>query len=1211
MPNGRTSSRGLLEKLGDDGVGVQEWAKFHSDTKLWCTLCSKAVPIDHGGMWQVNQHISGDSHKKISQARFSTTQPKFEKVQESSSIQFFKKTPEIRSLEAECLWALKIAEEDWSFNSSDNTKLLFRRMFGEQAVHSFSAGHTKMSYIVRHGLSEAILNELKADINSSEGTFTFMLDETTTAQVKKQCDFLCRYWSEASDEVITRYVTSSFFAHTSAEALKNMVLDVFQSADIDIEKLSNLSLDGPNINKGLHRRVDAYLREGTNRSGLLDFHPCPLHKVHTGFHRGICTYGHDVENLAFELHSWFKISPCKREDFMLVSVEFCSEIVFAVFNRDEALFYRHVETRWLTLVPALEKVEERWDDAKKYFIEYLPSTKDFQKCTKSNKRYIKIVESLKKEKFLLIQIAFVVDVSSCFTSFLTVFQSEGPKIHVLYQAMKLLVKTLMLRFLKPEFVNGINGKELAKLDIGKKETHLELENIEIGSKTKRLMKNTLTAFEVKSERQKILQFYLSTVKFLQKKLSFDNMVIAAAACLHPDQRKNQITVRNIEYLAKRFDHVIAEKEVSQIKDEWKLYQADSNLDETKCRIDHYWGKVLKLKTLAGIYKYPTLRRLVKSVLTLHHGNADVERSLSDNKNTCTKDRIHLNDDTLIGLRRMKEYARSAGGAHNAVVTPEMIAGMKVAKQKNDERIHQEKKDKDMAAKKLEEAASLEKQKEEMIKNADKSKKSLEEKEREYTEVEGKVNDEFLLSKRMLDDANKSLKSAIEKNDMIGIKVASELLSAAQDKMKEVEDMGEKRKKDQESLCKKRKLTIDTMYTKIKQSCESRSLSKVRKVDDMLQEANEMTSVKESLTKERKDPIESVIPSSKTKKKNSSAEKDVKKKVTQKDEKKGELLKKTKVKSKVDSGKRNIFSSLLSGRKRSENPNKEPKLIKKKSKKTEKCDKGKLFRQSMLKKTIDLTTVDHLPIKEEKIHNSYPITPEGKIYNDLKSLYLSWPSTVEEMFKLYSEELSTLLQTDAPRLEGKGTHGPSMQWMTQEYKDKGFLALESTGDGNCLFNCISIFLCGDESKSALLRMMTSLELQMHAAYYVTHPALENARMNIPHVTDVEDLMIGGEGAKELEKSGDLLAAVKVEAKENARYYRYAAMIALMGLATITQRPIFSVYPDKEHRFFPLLHQEICPRGDKNYDPLHIQWTTMGEKKKGYMFNPNHFVPLIQL
>ena len=52
--------------------------------------------------------------------------------------------------------------------------------------------------------------------------------------------------------------------------------------------------------------------------------------------------------------------------------------------------YRHVETRWLTLVPALEKVLERWDASKEYFLEYLPKQKDFKKGAAKNDRYKRI-----------------------------------------------------------------------------------------------------------------------------------------------------------------------------------------------------------------------------------------------------------------------------------------------------------------------------------------------------------------------------------------------------------------------------------------------------------------------------------------------------------------------------------------------------------------------------------------------------------------------------------------------------------------------------------------------------------------------------------------------------------------------------------------------------------------------------------------------------
>ena len=121
----------------------------------------------------------------------------------------------------------------------------------------------------------------------------------------------------------------------------------------------------------------------------------------------------------------------------------------------------------------------------------------------------------------------------------------------------------------------------------------------------------------------------------------------------------------------------------------------------------------------------------------------------------------------------------------------------------------------------------------MIARADRSKKSLEEKEEAFQAEEGKLDGEFLLSKRMLDDAEKSLKEAIEKSDMIGVKVAHEMLSSAREKMKTMGDLREKQKKEQEVLGKKRKHTINSMFTKIKETCAAKALSKVRRVDEQL------------------------------------------------------------------------------------------------------------------------------------------------------------------------------------------------------------------------------------------------------------------------------------------------------------------------------------------------------------------------------------------
>ena len=91
-----------------------------------------------------------------------------------------------------------------------------------------------------------------------------------------------------------------------------MVNNVIESSNISAQKMASLSTDGPNIKKALHKRLDEKMKEG--HPGLVPFDPCVLHKTHGFFHKGILQYGQDIEHLSIELHSWFKIAPCKRED---------------------------------------------------------------------------------------------------------------------------------------------------------------------------------------------------------------------------------------------------------------------------------------------------------------------------------------------------------------------------------------------------------------------------------------------------------------------------------------------------------------------------------------------------------------------------------------------------------------------------------------------------------------------------------------------------------------------------------------------------------------------------------------------------------------------------------------------------------------------------------------------------------------------------------
>ena len=102
----------------------------------------------------------------------------------------------------------------------------------------------------------------------------------------------------------------------------------------------------------------------------------------------------------------------------------------------------------------------------------------------------------------------------------------------------------------------------------------------------------------------------------------------------------------------------------------------------------------------------------------------VERSLSDDKDTLTKERIGLLPETLIGLQRTKEYARHKVRSHCIAFTQKILEGMKEAKRKNDERILEKHKAEEKVRQKLKEDADQKKEQEAMPKNAAKSKENL-------------------------------------------------------------------------------------------------------------------------------------------------------------------------------------------------------------------------------------------------------------------------------------------------------------------------------------------------------------------------------------------------------------------------------------------------------------------------------------------------------
>lgn len=189
---------------------------------------------------------------------------------------------------------------------------------------------------------------------------------------------------------------------------------------------------------------------------------------------------------------------------------------------------------------------------------------------------------------------------------------------------------------------------------------------------------------------------------------------------------------------------------------------------------------------------------------------------------------------------------------------------------------------------------------------------------------------------------------------------------------------------------------------------------------------------------------------------------------------------------------------------------------------------------------------------------------------------------------------------------------------EEFGDEVF-AVETSGNGDCLFNATSISLCGDESLSFLLRLLVAGELFFNADYYAEHAVFKESSVEAGYPEDTIFSMTLQRHAEDVfSVTSDRCEAVKMQALTTACAGEWSSMLNILALASVISRPIFSIYPNVNFPFRKLLHRVVMPKlsqGEGNESEsqvrkINILWSRVGgfDNRPGSCFVPNHFVPV---
>ncbi|KAL1417359.1 hypothetical protein MTO96_026938 [Rhipicephalus appendiculatus] len=186
-------------------------------------LKSHARSTKHSGIVKMAAENSMETYLTASSSeRFTSSAPS-----QATDLSSACKSHEVVT-DAEILWTLKVITSHYSYRSSTQTGDLFKRMFPDSEVaKSFSCGEKKCAYFACHGLRPFFLSCLREEVQNSEYHVVLFDESMNDFLQEKQMDVHVRYW-DSSHKVVTRYYTSAFMGHSTADHLQDVLLKALE-----------------------------------------------------------------------------------------------------------------------------------------------------------------------------------------------------------------------------------------------------------------------------------------------------------------------------------------------------------------------------------------------------------------------------------------------------------------------------------------------------------------------------------------------------------------------------------------------------------------------------------------------------------------------------------------------------------------------------------------------------------------------------------------------------------------------------------------------------------------------------------------------------------------------------------------------------------------------------------------------------------------------
>jgi hypothetical protein len=322
------------------------------ETEAFCKHCSSSFSISHGGLSDIKDHINTQKHK-ASVASSSMCKP---------LTNFFVKrnnAEDDKLIATELCFAYHVIKHHQSFSSTDCINKLLPKLFNDSKIAAkYSSARTKTTKMITNVLAPHSVDLILDDLSSC--SFYSISTDASNHKAEKIFPLVIQYFTRNGIQV--KLLKLGNLHGETSSIISNFCTQTLKDEKLDLKKCVAFCGDNANVNFGGLRRlgknnVFAKLKEdlGTDIEGI----GCPAHILNNALQTSADQLSCDIDQIVFKIFSYFSIYTVRTERLK----EFCEFV-----NVEYRTLLSYSKTRWLSLLPAVERILKLFDALKSFFL---------------------------------------------------------------------------------------------------------------------------------------------------------------------------------------------------------------------------------------------------------------------------------------------------------------------------------------------------------------------------------------------------------------------------------------------------------------------------------------------------------------------------------------------------------------------------------------------------------------------------------------------------------------------------------------------------------------------------------------------------------------------------------------------------------------------------------------------------------------------------